>query len=186
MQTEKIIAICASGPSLCRSDCLSVVAADIPVIAVNSSWEAVPECAYIFSGDLQWWLVNILKLPEHAEKWSCNVRVQQLLKGVSYFEPDYRDAYNSGLRAILFAARLKATKIILLGFDCSVQGGVHWHGEHAELGNPDAQCIMRWQQQFQQLADYLQGSSVEVINCSKKTALTCFTQKPLADVLLTK
>ena len=179
--SENIVAICASGPSLTRADCLAVVAAGIPIIAVNSSWKAVPECSYIFSGDLQWWLANRSTLPKHAQKWSCNNRVNQLLD-VHYFEPDYRDAYNSGLRAILFATSLNATKIILLGFDCSIKEGIHWHGNHERLGNPDDLCIKRWQRQFQRLSDYLDGK-VEVINCSRKTALLCFPQKALDEVL---
>lgn len=47
--------ICASGPSLTHDDSLTAINTGFPVIAVNSSWRAVPGCSHIYAGDLRWW-----------------------------------------------------------------------------------------------------------------------------------
>nr|MDU4457584.1 hypothetical protein [Enterobacter sp.] len=63
--------ICASGPSLNKSDCELISGSGLPVIAVNSTWQAVPDCEYIYAGDLRWWDANIDVLPSSASRWTC-------------------------------------------------------------------------------------------------------------------
>lgn len=180
-KSAKYIAICASGPSLMPDDCKKVIASGISVIAVNSSWKAIPGCSYIFSADLPWWDVNIDQVPDVPERWSSSAKACRK-HDVNHFVPPYHGAFNSGQRAILFAEKLNATHIILLGFDCSIRYGVHWHGRHENLTNPDQTQVERWKAQFSRVADYLEGK-VDIINCSRQTALTCFKRMPLEDVL---
>ena len=89
---------------------------------------------------------------------------------------------NSGAAAIALAAKWGARRVIMLGYDCAKSGGqVHWHGDHpAGLGN--AGSMPKWPKQFQKLADDLR--SVEIINCSRQTALGMFPRRPLEEVLL--
>ncbi len=89
------------------------------------------------------------------------------------FEP----GANSGLGAIALAAHWGASRIILLGYDCQHTGGrTHWHGDHPQgLGN--AGVVKLWPGQFAQLAGRLKG--VEIVNCSRETALRCFPREPL-------
>nr|MDU4457077.1 hypothetical protein [Enterobacter sp.] len=63
--------ICASGPSLNKADCELISGSGLPVIAVNSTWRAVPDCEYIYAGDLRWWDANIDVLPSSASRWTC-------------------------------------------------------------------------------------------------------------------
>ncbi len=121
------VIICASGPSLTSEDCQTAISNGFPVIAVNSTWRAVPDCEYIYAGDLRWWDANIDLLPSSASRWTCNYRAHKRY-GLNLFDTDTRWAFNSGQRSILFAASLGAKNIILLGFDCSITGGSHWHG----------------------------------------------------------
>ncbi|PNK93080.1 hypothetical protein CEQ28_023300 [Hafnia alvei] len=34
--------------------------------------------------------------------------------------------------------------MLLLGYDCSLASGTHWHGNHVTLRNPDATSVSRW------------------------------------------
>lgn len=84
---------------------------------------------------------------------------------------------NSGAGAIAAAALLGAQRIILLGYDCAYTGGkTHWHGDHPK-GLFNAGAVADWPAHFERLAKDL--SSVEILNCSRSTALACF---PLGDL----
>jgi len=91
------------------------------------------------------------------------------------------DTPNSGAGAIMTAVHYGARRIILLGYDCQHTGGkAHWHEDHlAGLGN--AASVDKWPAQFQRLADKLED--VEVINCTRETALSCFRRMGLEDAL---
>ncbi|HCD3310209.1 TPA: hypothetical protein NK762_000759 [Enterobacter chengduensis] len=169
--------ICASGPSLTPVDCQIAARSGIPVVAVNSSWRAIPECTHIYAGDLRWWDVNIPALPDGPERWSCNRRAHTRY-GVNLFPTDTSGTFNSGQRAILLAHWLGAKNVILLGFDCSISNGSHWHGDHTALDNPTAANVKRWHGEFARVAAQLRGS-VQIINSSRQTALNCFRRLPL-------
>ncbi|MFP2422217.1 hypothetical protein ACLEXA_11845 [Pseudescherichia vulneris] len=173
--------ICASGPSLNHDDCVTAMNAGYPVIAVNSSWRAVPECSHIYAGDLRWWDMNIPALPAMPERWTCNRRATTRY-GVNLFPTDTTGTFNSGQRAILFAHWLGAQHIILLGFDCSITNGSHWHGDHTILDNPTAANIKRWHGEFAHVAQLLHGKA-SIINSSRETALNCFRRLTLDEAL---
>lgn len=88
---------------------------------------------------------------------------------------------NSGAACIAMAAQAGAKRIIMLGYDCQKTGGkAHWHGDHPrQLGN--ANSINRWIPKFQELAK--DHRHVEIINCSRATALECFPRMELEDAL---
>ncbi|RJT45683.1 hypothetical protein [Rahnella woolbedingensis] len=175
------VVICASGPSLTLADCALAVESGLPVIAVNSSWQAVPECTHIYAGDLRWWDIYVQNLPEKPQRWSCNNRAHTRY-GVNLFPTDTGDTFNSGQRAILFAHWLGFRDIILLGFDCSIANGSHWHGDHTSLDNPTAENVTRWFGEFERLAHELPGS-VNIINSSRQTTLKCFRRLSLEAAL---
>ena len=82
------------------------------------------------------------------------------------------------------AAQTGAKRIILLGFDMTVKRGVHWHGPHGEgLRNPKENSCHTWRRAFRDAAPVIERLGIEVINCSRETALTCFPREPLEDVL---
>lgn len=93
----------------------------------------------------------------------------------------FRAFGNSGAGAIALAAKAGATRVVLLGYDCQVTDGkVHHHGDHpAGLGN--AGSMPKWPDQFKRLAATLAG--VEVVNCSRQTALRVFPRMALEDAL---
>lgn len=156
----------ASGPSLNAHDCALVRAAGLLTIAVNNSWQLAPWCAHLYAGDLAWWDVNVSRVPEGFKRWSCT-RQAVAKHGLNYHEA-YGE-YNSGLRAIELAFKLGAERVLLLGYDCTVQGGTHWHGDHADTKNPDEALCRKWNVQHCRLPQ-----REKVVNCSRDTALTAY------------
>lgn len=171
----------ASGPSLTANDCALASGSGYPVIAVNSSWRAVPDCQHIFAADFTWWDHYHDSLNISAQLWSQSKRAHARF-GVKLFSPSDKGAFNSGQRAIQLAAHLGAKRVILLGYDCTLANGAHWHGRHpATMHNPVPREVGRWHTDFSSLAGLL--PDVEIINASRETALNCFTRLPLEAAL---
>lgn len=166
MHTSKTFVCIASGPSLNAHDCELVRAARLPTIAVNNSWQLAPWCDHLYAGDLAWWDANVSKVPDGPKRWTCT-RQASAKHGLN-LHTAYGE-YNSGLRAIELAFQLGAERVLLLGYDCTVQGGTHWHGDHADTKNPDEALCRKWNEQHCRLAQRDQ-----VINCSRDTALTAY------------
>ncbi|MBC7201931.1 MAG: hypothetical protein H5U29_00210 [Pusillimonas sp.] len=94
---------------------------------------------------------------------------------------NFKHYRNSGAGAIALAAHFGAKRIVLLGYDCQHTGGKkHWHGDHPSgLGN--AGSLWKWKEHFEEVArDF---SDLEIINCSRETALDCFPRQTLEEAL---
>ena len=171
--------IIASGPSLTAGDAEVVMASGWPVIAVNSSWQRVPRCDVIYAGDLEWWEACYHGIDSLAQKWTCNVLAAQRYCLQLHTASG---AYNSGARAIAFAVEQGAKSLILLGFDCCIDAGSHWHGDHPSgLRNPDASSVKKWHRHFERLRPLL--DTADIINCSRHTAIRTFRCLSLEDAL---
>ncbi|MEW6462940.1 MAG: hypothetical protein AB1459_17600 [Pseudomonadota bacterium] len=127
--------------------------------------------------DSAWWQVHGPEVAEHfrGERWAPITYRNVSKARFNHFQ-------NSGAGAVSLAAHWGAERIILLGYDCQKTGGrAHWHGDHpAGLGN--AGSLDKWPGQFRQLAQHL--GSLDVINCSRETALAVFPRRSLDEVLL--
>jgi len=156
----------ASGPSLNAHDCELVRLSGLTTIAVNNSWQLAPWCDHLYAGDLAWWDANVQWVPSGPKRWSCT-RQAVAKHGLNYDEK-YGE-YNSGLRAIELAFKLGAERVLLLGYDCTVSNGTHWHGDHANTKNPDEALCRKWNQQHCRLQQ-----RESVVNCSRDTALTAY------------
>ena len=92
---------------------------------------------------------------------------------------------NSGAGAIALAHHFGARRVILLGYDCSFEPGTnkrHWHGDHERNGGSgNAGSVNKWPAQFKKLLGLVSG--MDVVNCSRRTALTTFPLAKLEDVL---
>ena len=172
--TSTIVCI-ASGPSLTAEDCAAVRQSGLTTIAVNSSWKLAPFCDILYAGDVAWWEANIHEIDIPAAWWTCSQQASRrfdLNRHVAF------GSCNSGLRAIQLAFELGAEQVLLLGYDCSVAHGTHWHGDHAATSNPTSVSCATWMRGFAQLP-----RREQVINCSRETALTVFRRMSLAEGL---
>lgn len=173
----------ASGPSLTASDCEAVRLSGKNVVTVNNSWKMAPWSDYLFAADLKWWRAYHGELNTRAERWTSSAAAAKMYN-VKFFKAS--GPFNSGMRTIQWAIWRGFKNILLLGYDCSIKNGVHWHGLHDErraLKNPDARKVRRWHSQFEQVAITADEKNVTVRNCSRFTDLECFPLAKLEDVL---
>lgn len=177
---DKAVVIIASGPSLTKEDCDLVRRSGCPTIAVNSSWKIAPFADVLYAGDACWWDEYGAEVTIPAERWTCSrqAAAKHKIKLHSAYGP-----YNSGSRAIQFALERGARRVVLLGFDCSVEDGTHWHGDHERTKNPTAEKAASWHRQFAAVALQARVRQAEVINCSRKTVLKAFPTGDLAKAL---
>lgn len=164
-------AVCiASGPSLRPIDCARVRVwrnADPArgVVVTNNTFRLCPWADALYAMDNEWWRVY-------------GDEVERTFEGVTYSRyGEYgtrrvtQHGSNSGAGAILLAAMLGAKRIMLVGYDCKVEGRRHWHEDHKKpLGN--CESVLRWPEYFRKAAELLAG--VAVVNCTPGSALDVF------------
>jgi hypothetical protein len=172
----------ASGPSLTASDCELIRESGVKTIAVNNSWQMAPFCNFIYAGDGKWWDEFNDKITIPAERWTCSHTAANVYQ-INYHIA--AGAYNSGMRAIQFGISQGFKNIALLGYDCSLKNGVHWHGPHIgeTLRNPNELKLAKWKIQFAAVAKNAKKLGVRVINCSRHTELECFEKMSLEEAL---
>jgi hypothetical protein len=179
---NKAVFCIASGPSLTKEDCQAISGLG-GCIAVNNSWQAAPHCDIIFAGDESWWRHNKKNITIQPELWSSTPGVIQKFPDIKHFRKPSAGTWNSGIRAIELAAALGSKEIYLLGYDCSVKNGVHWHGLHKNTSNPNADKCKNWKVAFNQLALLMKKKGVEIINLSRYTELKCFPRISIEEFL---
>lgn len=98
---------------------------------------------------------------------------------------------NSGYQGVHLAALFQGftlpgfagSRIVLLGFDMQRTGGKsHCHGDHIR-GLPNGSNFRLWLDHFQVLARDLKSTGVEVLNCTRETAMRCFPRVDLVKAL---
>lgn len=129
--------------------------------------------------DSEWWTVSEQARDEFGAYWIRHV------DGVGFRdEPDaINGGGNSGYQGIHLAATFGASRIVLLGFDMQRTGGkLHCHGPHRGR-LPNGKGFPRWIKAMTPLARDLRDMGVEVINCSRATALRCFPCRSIEEVM---
>lgn len=176
----RTIVVIASGPSLTPQDCDLIQKTGLTTIAVNSSWKIARFADVLYAGDTCWWDNYGKEVDIDAQRWTC---MRQASDRYRINLHSASGPYNSGMRAIQFALQRGASKVILIGFDCSLKNGLHWHGPHDKTKNPDAPKVRRWHEQFKSIQLLADRMGYEVINCSRYTELKCFPTGDLEIVL---
>lgn len=156
-----------SGPSLTVEDCDRAATVADWMVACNDSFRAATWAHAIYAGDFAWWDKHYREVPERLERWTCSESAAQRFR--LHYHRCSHGLWNSGQRAIQLAIAKGYQRILLLGYDCDVSRGTHWHGDHAGK-NPDATRARQWQDQFASI----ERGSVDIINCSRETALRAF------------
>ncbi len=182
----------ATGPSLTAED-VTACYGHGRVIAVNDAVRLAPWADVLYACDGRWWdhyggmpAFQGLKygLSVKAGKWPGVERLANT--GVQGFDPGpgIRTGGNSGYQAIQVAVKLGAARVLLLGYDMKLgaRGRTHFFGEHPStlksVSNYGTFCAY-----YRSLARPLRDLNVEVINCSRETALSCFPRMTLSQAL---
>ncbi len=196
------------GPSLLGFDFEAL--AGRKCIAINNSWEKIPEADILYFCDKAWWekkppksdhLATVYETNSEAAKAQFRGKyVVSLCDSSDPFVKRLRNAgrngklsdnpsslahgSNSGYQALNLAVLLGATRIVLLGIDMKVDGArTHWHQGHGQDAHTIAHRMKTMAGYFPRLLEPLRRAGVEVINCSMDSALTCFPKVPLAEIL---
>lgn len=164
----KTVVCIASGPSLTPNDCNLVKQSGLPTIAVNTSIKMADFAEVLYAGDLSWWDNNLWAEQLTVQKWTCSERAARKYN-INYHEA--HGPYNSGLRAVQFAIDNGAYRVIMLGFDCSIKNGSHWHGDHESGKNPTNSSTRQWARQFFRVTGQAKLAGTILINCSRYTEL---------------
>lgn len=191
------VLVLGSGPSLSRRDVEMARAHVDAVIAVNDSYKLAPWATALYAADGKWWqwhkgatehttdmkvhYPSFTGLFKYSLKHTGFADVQVLRKGpetgLSLDPASVALGRNSVYQAINVAVHFGGTRILLLGVD--MQGG-HFFGRHPDnSGPPFSICVQR----FSTMVEPLKSAGIDVINCSRQTALKVFPCMALEDAL---
>lgn len=179
--------------------------ADLRVVCINDAIRLAPWADVAYAADTSWWRQVGSRVDTGALKISCqdtefrDVRVLRYRPGpVVETDPHWiatgrqpgpngvMHGGNSGYQAVNVAKHLGGRRIVLLAYDMGAgeDGQVHWFGSHPPgLNNPRPEHFDTWAKAFARLAPVMADLGVEVVNCSRRTALDCFPRVPLEEVL---
>ncbi len=81
---------------------------------------------------------------------------------------------NGGFHCVNLAVQFGAARVVGIGFDMTLQGGVHWHGRHPPgLTNPTQASVDKWRERL----------GIPFIIGSPGSALTAFPKLPLLEAI---
>lgn len=187
-----------AGPSVTQKD-LDYCRGRARVIVVNSMYKQAPWADVLYAADEKWWRWQHNDgVPRTAFPPLCvtlSPRVDQIYPdvielqrtgqpGLELDPGGLRSGGCGGYQAINLAFHLAGhgCRILLLGYDmqADASGRHHCHLEHPDNNRIHYPVRLK---DFQTLVEPLRKQLVSVINCTRRTALTCFPQAPLRDVL---
>lgn len=173
---------------------------DKHVIGVNNVYQIGRWVGVLFFGDCAWYNVHRPALAEWTGlKVTCCNRFEnrkpKTMEGIKYLGKDMNHRQgissdptkvswnnNSGAAAVSLAAHFGAKRIILLGFDMSLNGkGVsHWHGSH---GNKKPPSFNRHKLGFPVIAAEAKARNIEILNASPNSTLDMFPKVHIKELL---
>ena len=185
---DDTIYIVAGGPSLKGFDWGRLNSKR--VIAVNRSYEVLPNAEIIYFSDKRFFYWHKEKLLKHkARKITGAVLNHPDIEEIRFSgrggldrRPGYiKNGNNSGYAAINLAYHLRPSTIVLLGFDMRFEdGNSHWHDGHP-IKNKETQ-FEKMVPYFKTLALHLKAAGIEVLNACPDSSVECFTKIPLSSI----
>lgn len=168
------------------------------VIAVNRSYEVLPNAQIVYFTDDDWWKTHHPKLLKHSGKLikGClpNKQIKHpqvteyVLTGPHYLDMakgNLRHGHNSTYAAVNLAVQLGFKKIYLLGVDMkwgtkNDKATSHWHDGHRRL-DPES-VYKKMMECFKTMVEPLKKEKVEVINLNPNSMLTTFPKMNPSEV----
>jgi hypothetical protein len=191
-------AIIGAGPSAKDPQLELLRDRHVHIIAINESYRLAPWAEILYSCDYAWWAAH-KGLPEFAglklthdrracREFSSLHRVEIENPGSDDLlveRPSYVGAGgNSGFQAMNLAIQFGAVRIMLIGIDCNLSNGEHWHGRHHyQLNNPAESNVRRWKRAFDGAAGRLMSLGIDVVNCSPTSSLQNYPKLSISEAL---
>lgn len=187
------VVIVASGPSAKEADFGLIK--DHKVLVINEGWRLYPSAHMLYGCDRAWWElhgglkafkgIKVTQDKIAARHYGLSLITVRTAHEILTEKPGVvGHGGNGGFQGLNLAIQCGARRIVLVGFDMTVEGGVHWHGKHGgRLNNPTAALTRRWRERLDAIAPSLSAMGVEVINASSVSALTAYRKSTLADAL---
>jgi hypothetical protein len=187
--------IAATGPSFRVEDADRACRSEVRprFIAINEAALALPAADVAYAYHVEFWDKHD-GLPDFAGiKFSADPKVAKRypdvrvleFTGESGFEPEpsgLRHGRNSGHAAINLAVHLGAKRIVLLGYDMKKDGErIHYYPD-APKAKRDQHIFDQWLRHLASLEQPLAQRGIQVINCSRETALTTFPRQTIEEV----
>lgn len=186
-----MIVVCVGGgASLTQAD-VDYCNGRAAVLVVNNGYLRAPWARWLYACDYGWWKYHFADVDRMCtgERWTQDVDAAREF-GLQHIECDphgkglcrtpgkINGGNNGGFQALNIAFHLGATKILLLGYDMV---GMHWHAEHPkEISGPAHTAdYALYASAFPALGDDLSAAGVQVVNCSRVTALSCFRRSTI-------
>lgn len=186
----------ATGPSLTAED-VDYCRGKARVIAINDAYTLAPWADVLHASDAKWWkwhhgvptftgpkyAVEHSAWFKHRDRYPDVIRLRKTgAAGLELDPAGLRTGNNSGYQAINLAVHYGAARILLLGYDMKLRGSKsHFFGEHPDGSKAD--YTRQFVPQFQTLVKPLANAGVQVINCTRETALLCFPRAELREAL---
>lgn len=209
MTHQSVSAICPGGTVLCVASGPSLTQADVDLcrgqvdaaIAINTSYRMVPWATALYAADAHWWEDYPDARTFQGFKYTCesgksrkwqqqfpDVQILQTTghQGLELKPNGLRTGLNSGYQCIGLAVHFLGAcpgRILLLGYDLQLGPNRewHWHGKHKRHS---ISPYDKWLPHFQTLVKPLQALRIEVINCTRRTALRAFPQMSIEQALM--
>ena len=189
------LVIIASGPSLTDEQIKLVKEAGPKVLVINDNYLKYPTADFLYACDLKWWDWHaerkelkqffgqkITQDKAAAEKYNIQYIESHGKMALSTDPKIIHQGMNSGYQAINLAYHMRPTKVILLGYDMQFgpNNESHWFGDHPDKVRSG---YGSWMIGYASIAEHAKKLNFEIINCTERTALTCFPKAKLQDVL---
>lgn len=197
MWAGRTVVIAASGPSLTPEQIAEASASSAVRVVINTTYKSFPSADLLYACDGTWWDAYQGAPDFPGAKWSQDGpaseryglrRVRAAVGQAFSLDPTrIGTGANSGFQAVNIAVLAGAARVLLIGFDMGLdQGRTHHHGDHpGGLNNPNEAQAERWRSAFEDAAETLRRANhpVEIVNCSRRTALSCFPRGELSACL---
>lgn len=178
----------ASGPSMCAEDAELVRkwrdGKTRFAAAINTTYRLAPWADLIYACDLRWWDEYFEDVNRRRTEATLVGHNEMALKKYPLEPSGVPETHTGGNSGCMLIHHLmhqrQASRLILLGYDMGAGGDGHWHGKHPH-GWPEPVNFKAWREHIRRVA--AERPEVEIINCTRETALTCFPQMPLEDAL---
>ncbi len=163
---------------------------------MGDAYRLCPDADYLYHCDRDWWNIHLKQIGAECEgalytqhhkpgdkEWAKSLGITAIegrdVEGLGHDALHFNQ--NSGAQAVNLAYLMGATRIILLGFDMQNTGDkAHFFGDHPPQLSTGNYAV--FVERFTQLARDLSGAGVEVINCTRVTALYQFRRATLEEI----